>query len=508
MKKYSALAACAALLAATLSCRRPPAPEVTRVAFLTFENLTGDGSLDWIGQAAPRVLEHDLTGVDKTIPLAAPVLRDAYLEGASRLVHGYYEMRSGKLHFEIDIEDAASHRMLSTSGQDGQPGEAMNRAAKLIAAGASDFHASSDAVAAWGMGDYERAVMLDPGFALAWLNWTEQLASGGDKTRALEVAQRGLEQSPAASSEAARAAEIDRTQLELAAAALRQDDAAHLQAERRLSQLIPYDPAIRVALAEAENKARDFAAAAHDYQLAHQGAPHDADLLNSLGYAQALAGDLDAARKSFQEYGRGAGEASVNAFDSLGEALFINGKFDDAEQQFLNAYQKDPNFLQGLTLWKAAHARWLASPQDPRNLAAADKIAERYFVARAEAHDPLMPLVNAQWLYETGRTKEAEEFLMHQSAAATVAAAKQQLAVWNQPESFIPDLAKLEQAYQRSNPVNDGLARVLYADALLRVGRKDQARELLKRWPLPDREESPLQSLVYPKFLELRKQLG
>ena len=255
-----------------------------------------------------------------------------------------------------------------------------------------------------------------------------------------------------------------------------------LEASRRLAQLIPYDPAILARLAQSENQARNFTAAAHDYQLAHDAAPADIDLLNSLGYAQALAGNLDAARKSFEEYGRGAGEAGVNSLDSLGEALFLNGKFEEAEQQFLNAYKKDPNFLQGLTLWKAAHARWLAAPQDPANLAAADKIAERYFVARAEAQDPFMPLANAAWLYETGRTQEAEDFLMHQlltqqAVPATVAAARQQLALWNRPDALVSDLSKLQQAYQRSDPVNDGLPRTLYAEALFHAGRKDEARD-------------------------------
>lgn len=475
------------------------------MAFLTFENLTGDRSLDWVGQAAPRVLEHDLTGVARNIPLAAPVLRDAYLEGASRLVHGYYEIRSGKLHFEIDVEDAASHRMIETSAEDGAPAGAMNHAAKILAGGATDFPASDDAFTAWAKGDYEKAVMIEPGFALAWMNWAQQLAAGGDKTRALEVAQRGLAQPSAGPA-------IDKARLELVAADLGGNDERRLQAARDLARLIPFDPGVLALAAQAENQARNFSKAAEDYRLAHDAAPADIDFFNSLGYAQALAGDLDAARKSFEQYSRAPGEAAINALDSLGEALFINGKFDEAAQQFLNAYQKDPRFLDGLTLWKAAHARWLASPQDPANLAAADKIAERYFMARAEAHDPLTPLAKAGWLYETGREKQAEDFLTRESLAttppATAAAARQQLAIWSRPEGLGEDLDKLQQAYRRADPVNDGLPRTLYADALLRAGRKDEARELIQRWPLPARDESPLQSFMYPKFLELRKQLG
>ena len=432
--------------------------------------------------------------------MSTPALRDAYLAGASRLVHGYYELRSGKLRFEIDVEDSASHRMLQTSVEEGPPGESLNRAAKALAQGASDFPVSDDALAAWGKGEFERAVALQPRFALGWLDWAQQLSAGGDNARALEVAERGLAQpslTPA----------IDKTRLELAVANLRQDDAARLAAARQLAGLLPDDAGIQSMAAQSEEKARNFQAAAHDYQAALHAAPSDTDLLNQLGYCQGMAGDPDAARKTFEQYGHGGGEAAINALDSLGEVLFMNGKFDAAEQQFLNAYAKDPRFLEGQTLWKAAHARWLAAPDDPKNLTAADKIAERYFVARAEARDPLMPLANANWLYETGRRQQAEEFLMRQTTAATLPAAQQQLRVWSSPQPFTSDLGKLEQAYLHADPVNDGLERTLYAEALFQAGRKDEARQLTERWPLPIRDNSPVQGFLYPKFLALKKQL-
>ncbi len=468
---------------------------LTREAFLTFDNLTGDPSLDWIAQAAPQILEHDLTGVPKIIPVFAPTVRDAYLEHAARLIHGYYETRSGNLHFEISVEDAEDHRTLQTSAEDGPPGQALNRAAKNLAAGAHAFPASEDATAAWGHADFERATTLDPAFALAWLGWAQQVSTGGDNARALDLTQRALAQPNLNQN-------IDKTRLELAAANLRQDDDARLAASRKLAELVPYDPARLTALAELDMAARNFTAAAHDYQLALAADPSNTAVLNLLGYAQALAGNLDDARKSFQEYGRGSGEVTINSIDSLGEALFINGKFDESERQFLDAYKRDPKFLQGETLWKAAHARWLAG-----DLSSADKLAQQFFQTRAQAHDPLLDWRRANWLYETGRRQQAVDLLMHapETTPNGAAAAKQQLAVWNTPQPVSDDLEKLQQAYRHSDPVNDGLPRTFYAEALLRAGRKDEARDLLKRWPLPVRDDSPLQSLLYPKFMELRK---
>jgi Flp pilus assembly protein TadD len=479
-----------------VSCSKPAAPALVREAFLTFDNLTGDASLDWLSQAAPRMLEHDLTGLPKTIPLVEAAVRDAYLARATRLVHGYFEMRSGKLHFEIEVEDAERHRMIQTAAEDGESEAAMNRAAKVLASDANAFPASTDAAAAWGQGQFERAVSLDPDFALGWLAWIEQIAGSADPARAQQakdVAEKALARPGLRSP-------IDRARLELVAATLRQDDAARIAASRKLVALIPADPVMVGALAEMEMNLRHFADAARDYQELAREDPDNPGMRNQLGYAQAFAGDIDGARKSFEEYGRQPGQAT-NALDSLGEALFVNGKFDQAERAFLDAYKKEPAFLQGAPLWKAAHARWLAG-----DLAQADMIVERYWQDRAKARDPILVWRRANWLYETGRQDQAVALLMHPPPEAAEAA-QRQLQVWNAFPSARSDLAELEKAYQRSNPVSDGPVRTLYAEALFQAGRKDEARNLVKLWPLPEQNDSALQSLVYPKFIALRKAL-
>jgi tetratricopeptide (TPR) repeat protein len=487
------------------SCSKPPAPAVTREAFLPFDNLTGDASLDWIAQAAPRILERDLTGLPKTLPLAAAAIRDAYLQGATRLVHGYYEMRSGKLHFEIDVEDAAGHRMVQTVAEDGDFSEAMNRAARILSPDAQELPTPAAAVDAWGQGQYERAVMLDPDFGVAWLAWVEQIAASSNPDRvneATETAERAL-------ARPGLRGPIDRARLELAAATLRQDDSARIAAMRKLVQLIPSDPSLLGTLAEIEMAARHFSDAARDFQAFTRAEPGNVAAKNTLGYAQAFAGDLDGARKSFEAYGQQPGQA-INALDSAGEALFVNGKFDQAERAFLEAYQKDPAFMQATDLWKAAHARWLGG-----DLAGADRLMDQYLQARAKARDPLLSWRRANWLYETGRQEQAVQVLktdlvgtdVTQPPQGATALIERQLQVWNNLASLPSDLATLEKDYRRSNPSSDGLVRVLYAEALVRAGRKDDARSLLKLWPVPEQNESPVQSLVYPKFIELRKEL-
>ena len=477
------------------SCSKPVAPALTREVFLTFDNLTGDASLDWMGQAAPRILESNLTGLPKTIPLTATAVREAYLERATRLVHGYFEKRSGKLHFEIAVEDAEAHRTIQTAAEDGEFADMMNRAAKILDPAAHPLPASAAAVAAWGQGQYEQATTLDPDFALAWLGWIEQVAGSTSPARAAEakdIAERAL-------ARPGLRGPIDRARLELVAATLRQDDSARIAASRKLVSLMPADPSLLGAVAEMEMTARLFTDAARDYQKFAQADPRNANAKNLTGYAQAFAGDLDGARKSFEEYGRQPGQA-VNASDSLGEALFVNGKFDEAERAFLDVYQKDPAFLEGASLWKAAQARWLAG-----DLAAADKTMERYWEDRAKAHDPLLVWRRANWLYETGRHEAAVDLLMHAPPEAGDVI-KRQLQLWNNLQAVPSNLSDLEKEYQHSNPTSDGLVRTLYAEALFRAGRTAEAKSLVRLWPLPEQNDL-LQALMYSRFVELRKEL-
>jgi hypothetical protein len=51
---------------------------------------------------------------------------------------------------------------------------------------------------------------------------------------------------------------------------------------------------------------------------------------------------------------------------------------------------------------------------------------------------------------------------------------------------------------------------MVYASALIAAGRKEEARKLLTRWPLPTEPggDALLESLLYPKFIELRKAAG
>jgi len=471
------------------ACSRTPRPAVARIAILPFENLSGDPSLDWVSAAAPSILAEQLVGSPASVPIRISTVSDGYLASATRLVHGNFTQRHGALRFDIEVEDAARRKMVVQDDFQGAVLDAMNRAAHQLDPGAQPFSTSNaEAVAAWAHGDAEHAVQLDPDFGAAWIAWAESLAAHGQSADAIAVTARALDRPTLRYP-------VDRAKLAVFSATLRKDAPARERALASLHQLEPADTSLTVRLAEAETQARNFTAAASLYRTVLTAEPDNTASLLALGYAQAFAGDVDAARRTFEAYGQRQGQ-KTNALDSLGEAYFSNGKFAQAEKYFLQAHDSSPNFLAGADLAKAAYAHWLAG-----DLKGADALMARYIDARVKSHDPAFAWRQACWFYATGRRDQAIQTL----AQAPQPLAQRQLDTWNAPPPH--DLDVLKQAYEQSAPSADGVVRTFYAAALYQAGRTEEARKLIERWPLPA-ENSPdalLESSVFPTFLKLRQ---
>jgi hypothetical protein len=152
---------------------------------------------------------------------------------------------------------------------------------------------------------------------------------------------------------------------------------------------------------------------------------------------------------------------------------------------------------------KASYARWLGG-----DLAGADALMAKYLDLRQKQKDSLVFWRQAVWQYATGRRDQALATL-GKAPQDQVANMERQRAVWRGEVRLPEDLSQLKAMFENSNRAADGLPRTLYAAALAQTGKTDEARPLLKLWPLPDSPGDPLlQSLLYPKFLELRKTLG
>jgi Flp pilus assembly protein TadD len=466
-----------------------------RIALLPFENLTGDASLDWLSAAAPVIVGEQLATSRKLTTLRAPSVSDTLGGRPTRLLHATFERRGNALRFAVSIEDAASHKMVDTPAFQGDFLNALGALATHLDPAAQPFSTANPAAAvAWGEGHPEQAVALDSDFGAAWMAWTEQLAASRQQTEASAVAARAL-------ARPALKTPLNRARLQLAKAVLDRDENLRREAMQALSTLVPDDPSILNAQAEQEQRERHFAPAAAAYRKILALDPNNAAIMNSLGYAEGEAGNLEAARQALENYGKQAGQAP-NSLDSLGEIYFMNGRFAEARQYFEQANKANPAFLDGAPLAKAAYAQWFAGDRN-----GADATMKQYLVFRSKQNDTTVFWREATWLYATGRRDQALAKL-GEAPPALATMAERQRAVWRGEVKPPEDTEQLRNLYLGTNPAADGLPRTLYAAALLRSGKKDEAKTVLQQWPLPESAGDPLlQSLVYPLYLELREKL-
>lgn len=465
---------------------------------LPFENLTGDAAFDWVRNAGPAMLGDALTGSARVIVVGAGTFADARVAGAPQVLHTYFTRERGtnlnsEMQMNFEIESTASLRIEPLATKTGTLLAAVDEVAHRFDPQARGFSTSNPAAAeAWGRGDFERAVGLDPDFGAGWLAWARSLAQSGKSDQALAVTDRGLARRTLRS-------EASRAQLRVLAATIRKDVAERAAALTDLAKLAPADTSALLAAAEAHNLARNFQAAADLYRQALAADPSNANAMNLLGYSEGYAGDLEAARKTFEEYGKRP-ESRLNAHDSLGEVYFMNGRFREAEREFLEVAALDPNFLGGASFVKAAYAHWLAG-----DLAGADAMFRKFAATIAAKNVPLAMWREATWLYATGRPDQALATLSKAPADERI---RRQLSVWQNPARLPSGLESLRTLYNATPPALDGIERTLYGSALVDAGRTGEARTLLKRWPVPENSAEPeIDTLVFPKYLALRKKL-
>ena len=220
-------------------------------------------------------------------------------------------------------------------------------------------------------GDYEKAVSLDPGFGAAWLSWVQaRAAAAGDnpqaKQQASEIAARALGQ-PSLQSP------VDRAQLEFLSATLRQDEPAQERALTALARLMPHDLTLLGQLATRETNARHFSEAARYYQAILQENPGRYRDLESAGVRPGFRGRSGVGANNRSSATGAIRPTRPTRWTPQGEASFLNGKFADAEKDFLDAHAKSSAMLGGGDLLKAAYSRWLAG-----DLPGADKLFLQY----------------------------------------------------------------------------------------------------------------------------------
>jgi tetratricopeptide (TPR) repeat protein len=541
-------------------CARQGPQGALRLAILPFENLSGDPELDWMRRGFPEVIRLQLTGVPGTNPATLLSLRDAPASGATRLVHGYFQQYRGRLQVHAGVEDARTHRTLETIYATAPAGGFVAAAAtlseQLDAAARPPGTRNPDAVrflieglesvdAGVARQAFDRAIAADPGFGAAHVAWVEWLAARGDREGALAAI-------ASAARREVRIAPIERARLRLLGARLEGERRAQRPPLVELARLTPADADVFRALAEIDLTGRLYREAAGWYRRAAGLEPENAPLLNQLGYALAYAGDLEAAVEALSRY-RELRPKEANPLDSLGDVHYRVGRFSEAEKYYLEAHARQPAFLLGGALYKAAWARLMTG-----DVKGADAFFGRFLKAREK--DPLLVYRQAQWEFLSGRRQQAlarAAKFAGQSKGPAAALAACQLTIWHlvlgdAPQArryaaqvppanpalatckFLADPSgpapagadarelalgcarllagdfkeaapRLREARRRFPPSAPEPVDVLLAWALVETGRHQEARELVSTNPIPEViEDRPLFALSFPRLLALR----
>ncbi len=478
-----------------LSCGQKDVGPPPRYAVVGFENLSGDPSLDWAGRGAAEYLSGSLEGaingagfisrdaleraagkLGGHVPSAPGISAErasAVTAGANRIIAGYVERTSAGVRIAASEEDASTHRTVRVlsaeaptafealgrlahqfSAQVGQPPSGNPEAFRLYATALQGN--AADAIPL-----LERAVELDPSFGRAWASLVQVYVAAGNRDQAASTIRRARQR---------KLTPVDIARLDIEDASLRGDHQAVKAAMEKLIGVSRGDSDLAQTLAEEETVAGNFAQAAADWKKMTVGFPDVTNGWNQLGYTLCWSGDYAGALAALREYER-LSPGNPNPLDSQGDVHYWFGKYADAAISYAAAYVKSPALLNGGDLYKGAWAKFRAGDK-----AGADALFARFRDLREKAKDPEIILIAGDWLYRTGREKEAAALLREEANkdAPTGQLSRRseigtQLAVW--------DLLAGDRAAAAKDAASGGTGNISPGDFVVRFVAQPSATE-------------------------------
>ncbi len=462
--------ALAALLLAACA-REAPAPRVECIAILRFENLGAGVADDWMGRAFSEVITAELAGapgiyaipstqmhgLDRVLgprPVSVPGISAerslAFASGATRVGYGEYSVRAGRLSARLTFEDPRTGKMVQVfSAAGGDVFAVASELARQVSTHVAPYGTNSvpalkaymaaeeSATTAATAQNLEQAIAADPDFGPPYRLLAQLKAQQQDRAAAEALLGQALARAPAMPP-------AERARLELEAANLHGDFAARKSALTTLVALEPNDPTAWSSLAESCMNRREYQQAVQAYRKLLEVEPEDVAALNQLGYAAAYAGSFDTALDALRRY-QALRPTEANPLDSQGDVNLLAGRLHEAENFYLQAAKKDPDFESGGELWKAAMARLMSG-----DVAGADTLAQQYIQAREAAKDPVTEYRKAEWSWVSGRRKSACQRLEAFARGAETGPLREfasraysQLAVWS---LVLGDRAAAQQA--------------------------------------------------------------
>lgn len=541
------------------ACGRKQAEGVERLAILPVENLSPDAQLDWGSRATAAAVAYDLAGTKNIFAREVDSTPDAQAMRASRMLEGYFFERNGRMEIHATLEDVARNKDVESIELDGPASAGVlplaNELARRLSEEARKFGTSNESAfrfygqaleakdAQSAQQDLESATAADAGFAAGYIDEVKLLAERGDR----EGAERA-----AGSGRRARLDEIDRANLEYAAARVSGNTGDRMKALESLAEATPADANIFRELGQLRYERREFQRAAMEYRAAAHLDSGDPGTWNELAYALAFGKDLKGARQALAQY-QSLAPGDNNVPDSEGEVSYMLGDFKAASEYFEKAAAKNPGE------WiKAAEARLMMG-----DLHGADVMFAKHLSWRNAGLRTSLQLQTAQWKYLTGRREAGIldlEKLAPNLNGDLQALAFSQLAMWKlaagdrknagalakqgieraqgapvrgicaaveflsgggekssgskMVDGYALMLAKkygealpvLQAAYDETHPSNDWEVRTLLAWAYVEMGAKDRAAGLVNLYPLPlSSGDSLFAPVIFPRYLAVRR---
>lgn len=532
--------------------RQTKSDSIPALSILSAENLSGDDSLNWIGEALPALVTLQLEGLPDISVRRASHDREA-APGSLRV---YCRYQQSQQQLQVDCWQQGTESTIHVSGslEKGLAAIADEIAKDLYSKPHPAISVSNEALKAYAEGRYEDSVQLAPDFGLAYVEGAIKAASVGNREHSLKLVDAGIARGKSIP-------ELYLSQLEFTKASLTGDREGQLSSLGKITKLDPSDSIRLRNYAQLLLSARRLPEAASAQAALTQLRPDDLDAWNMLGYFRAYAGDLDGAKQALEKYAALSSQ-SPNAIDSLGEVHFYLGKFKEAEQYFVQSFEKDPKFNRGDAMFKAAISRFRAG-----DTSGAKELFNRY---TAELNTD-QEWLNIRWEYMTGNRENAEReartfaakgtgnvvawshaalWALVRGDSSAASSANQELiraARVSQPRgdavivgliSRLVEGAKVEvpppalrpafdlgtgfslilkkqsadaesllkQLYEQSSPQNDRISRLLLAWAAADHGNAALRQDLLKVNTVPSSAaDQATESVLFVKELELRR---
>jgi serine/threonine protein kinase/tetratricopeptide (TPR) repeat protein len=365
-----------------------PASTGREMAVVQIENLSGDKSLDWLGNGVVELLTANLAqargldvipsdrlrgvvrsyaGQDGSLPperaqkVAHEVHADMFLSGAL--------LRVGpRLRLDLRVQDTGSGRLVWSDKVEGDSPQAVfamvDQATNGIVSevapqqnvkfdAAASFTSNLDALHAYEQGEqllnrvmfpqaaesFRRAVALDPQFAMGYARLAIVLGALSDLPNARQMAKR-----------AAELADHQPLPKQLKIAILAQSLAFDGRTEEAVELLqsgtteFPHDIELLSTLGVLYRELDKFAEARDVYEKSLKIDQHQPGVLNVLAYVYARLGELSDALRSVGQYAALLPPNDPNPMDTRGDLYCMNGHFDEGIAQYQKNLELNPNW--------------------------------------------------------------------------------------------------------------------------------------------------------------------